>query len=194
MNGHGKRITSIAAAGVIIILDVLPVWAAEGTGEYLKYQEPQYGSPSGFSVFSYMLSLLFTFALVVALAYFVSRFWGNKLSLIGKKQPSQIITALSLGTNKGIYVVKIAGEYFVVGVTDHQISLLKTITDPQQIEELNQQEPIEPESFQKVLRQQLDSLQHMSGRFPGVFGSLRADKNHPSSDDSAKDGEKREAP
>ncbi|MDU2066173.1 MAG: flagellar biosynthetic protein FliO [Sporomusaceae bacterium] len=167
-------------------------FAADASGEYLKYQEPAATTMSGFSIFSYVISLLFTFGVVVALAYFTSRFWGNKLNLAGRKNSSKILSSLSLGTNRAVYVVEMAGEYLVLGVTDHNITLLQTITDPDKIHELLEQNIQESETFQAVFRSQLHSLQHMSHKFPEVFGRDKMNKERKNAlDHDATDIEKR---
>ncbi len=159
--------------GLLAVLAVTysAAFAADGTGEYLKVQEPQYSSPSGFSVFSYVLSLLVTFGVVIALAYFTSKFWGGKFRQFNKNSHHKILLTLPLGQNRAVYVVEIIDEYFVLGVTDHNITLLQKITSPEQIEQLKAQEmSAETEDFGLIFRNQLHSLKNMSHQFPAVFG------------------------
>lgn len=157
---------------LFVMLMVIPsvVFAADGTGEYLK-QEPQYSGSSSLSVFSYVISLLFTFGIVLALAYFTSKFWGSKFSQFTRNENQKVILTLPLGHNRAVYVVEIVNEYFVLGVTDQSISLLHKITSLDQIEQLKAQSvPTNTENFGLIFRNQLHSLKHMSHKFPGVFG------------------------
>lgn len=168
-----KKFMLIGMMLIFILLVIAPVTlAADATGEYLQVQEPQYAATSGFSVFAYVFSLLFTFGVVLALAYFTSKFWGGKLSQFTKNNNNQVLRTLSLGQHRAVYVVEIAGEYFVLGVTDHNINLLHKITSKEQIEQLTAPNlSSDAETFELVLRRQLDSLKNMSHKFPNVFGS-----------------------
>ena len=93
---------------------------------------------------------------------------------------------LSLGTSRAVYVVEIAGQILVLGVTDHTINLLQEITDPVAIEKIKNQ-PHYPgaNQFEAIFQRQLVSLQQLSRKFPAVFGS-----DHHGSD-KAEDSEKR---
>lgn len=168
-----KKFLLIGAMLLVILIIIAPITlAADGTGEYLKVQEPQAASPSGFSVFAYVLSLLFTFGVVLALAYFTSKFWGSKFNQLTKNNNNKVLRTLSLGQHRAVCVVEIVGEYFVLGVTDHNITLLHKITSQEQIEQLKTQTVSnDSEKFELVLRRQLNSLKDMSSKFPGIFGS-----------------------
>ncbi|MBC8016288.1 MAG: flagellar biosynthetic protein FliO [Sporomusaceae bacterium] len=147
------------------------VYAAEPTGEYLQYQETKPAAySSGLSTATYIFSLLITFAVVIGLAYFASRFvgqkMGNKLTSINHK----VVATLPMGTNRAVYVVEIAGKFLVLGVTDHMINVLQEITDITEIEKLKaQQIPVPETQFDKVFQRQLASLQRLSPKFPNVF-------------------------
>jgi len=49
---------------------------------------------------------------------------------------NKILAYLSFGTNRGIYVVEIAGKILVVGVTNHSINLLQEITSESDIQKI----------------------------------------------------------
>ena len=146
-------------------------YAAEPTGEYLKYQEPQPATySSGLSTFSYIFSLLITFTIVIGLAYFASRFVGQKMGNKLAVGNHKIIATLPLGTNRAVYIVEIAGKFLVLGVTDHTINVLQEITDIGEIEKMKAQPISVPEAqFDKVFQRQLASLQQLSLKFPNVF-------------------------
>lgn len=167
-----KKFMLIGMMLLFILIIIAPLTlAADGTGEYLKVQEPQAASPSGLSVFAYVLSLLFTFGVVLALAYFASKFWGGKLNQFTRNNNNKVLRTLSLGPHRAVYVVEIVGEYFVLGVTDHNITLLHKVTSQEQIEQLKAPAPsTDSDKFELVLRRQLNSLKDMSHKFPGVFG------------------------
>lgn len=165
----------------ILLLVVSFVWvdlgviasAAEPTGEYLQYQEPKPAVYSpGLSTVTYIFSLLVTFTIVIGLAYFASRFLGQKMGsklAIGRHK---IVATLPLGTNRAVYIVEIAGKFLVLGVTDHTINVLQEITDIGEIEKMKAEPISVPETqFDKVFQRQLASLHQLSPKFPNVFNT-----------------------
>jgi len=149
------------------------VFAAEPTGEYLQYQEPKPAAySSGLSTLTYIFSLLVTFAIVIGLAYFASRFVGQKMNGKMTVDRHKIIQTLPLGTNRAVYIVEIAGKFLALGVTDHTINVLQEITDIGEIEKMKAEPISVPENqFDKVFQRQLASLQQLSPKFPNVFNT-----------------------
>lgn len=149
------------------------IYAAEvpDNGNYLKYQEPTPASSSSwFSTIAYIFSLLITFALIIALAYFASRFLGHKIGNLSALGHNKIHAALSLGSNRTIYVVEVAGKFLIVGVTEHSINLLHEITSQEEIERLILQPSAGPTNqFDIVFQRHIASLQQMSHKFAAVF-------------------------
>jgi flagellar protein FliO/FliZ len=162
------------------------VYAADPNGGYLQYQAPKpVEYSSGLSMITYILSLLITFAVVIGLAYFASRFLGKKMGRMGAMGHHKIIATLPLGTNRAVYIVEIAGKFLALGVTDHSITVLQEITDQIEIEKMKEVQVSMPETqFDKVFQRQLASLQRLSPKFPNVF------KTH-EEDESKHEGEKR---
>ncbi len=147
------------------------VLAAGQGGEYLAYQEPQPAGSSWLSTIAYTVSLLVTFAVVIGLAYFTSRFLGQRMGRFSQSGENRVLVSLPLGQNRGVFVVEVAGKLLVLGVTDHNVNFLQEISDPATIERLRATSPAGPPSqFDAVFQRQLSSLQQMSNRFPGVFG------------------------
>ena len=139
---------------------------------YLKYQEPQPASLSWFSTGVYVFSLILTFVVILVLAYFSSRFLGYKLSQNAGNGDSKILSSLLLGPNRAVYVVEVAGKCMVLGVTEHQITLLQEINSPAEIADLRaKQNSLGVEQFDTIFRRHLTSLQQMTNKFPAVFGS-----------------------
>ena len=149
------------------------VYGAEPNGEYLQYQEPKPAAAvSWYSTISYIFSLIITFAFVIGLAYFASRFLGKKLGGLSANGSSRIINVLSFGTNRAVYTVEVAGKFLVLGVTDHNITVLQEITDSKEIEKLKSEQVTVPkDQFENVFQRQLASLQQLTQRFPTTFGA-----------------------
>jgi flagellar protein FliO/FliZ len=166
------------SGGILTILLTLSqltsrVLAAAETGEYLKYQEPQPATSSWLMTSSYIFSLFVTFLVVLGLAYFTSRFLAQKMTRGGGVGNGKICASLSLGPNRAVYVVEIAGKFMVLGVTEQNISLLSEITSLAEIEQLKaaQMSNVPPEQFGTVFYRQLVSLKQMQKKFPLVFSS-----------------------
>ncbi len=156
------------------------VYAAEPNSEYLQYQEPKAtNSTSWFSTISYVFSLVITFAVVIGLAYFASRFLGKKLGSLSASGNSRIINTLSFGANRAVYTVEIAGKYLILGVTDHNITVLQEITDIEEIEKMKKEQLAVPDNqFDGVFQKQLASLQKLSQAFPTAFGDTQNEQKH----------------
>lgn len=155
-----------------------PVFAAAQPGDYLNYQDPKPAGTSWFSTLAYMFSLLITFIVVIGLAYFTSRFVGQKMGQTAASGDNKVVFTLPLGPNRGVYVVEVAGKFLVLGVTDHTINLLQEITDPEQTEKLQTLKPAMPANqFDMVFQRHLASLQQMSHKFPGVFNGNNRSEN-----------------
>ena len=148
------------------------VMAAAETGEYLKYQQPESATSSWVSTGGYVLSLIFTFLIVIGLAYFTSRLLAQRMANSGGIGGGRVHSSLLLGPNRGIYVVEIAGKYMVLGVTEHNITLLREITSSDEIESVvkSQSKNLPTEGFDSILHQQLGMLKQMHSKFPAVFG------------------------
>ena len=166
--------------GIMIVLLVMlttgQVNCQEQQSNYLPYQEPQPPAISLLSSIAYVLTLLVTFAVVIALAYLTSRFLGNKLKAGSVSQGGRVLVIMPLGTNKTLQVVDVAGKVLLLGVTDHAVTLLLEVTDSEDIAKLRDSstQPAYGE-FERVFAKQFASLQQISQKFPGIF-----DTNHSS--------------
>lgn len=145
---------------------------ANAENGYLTYTEPAANSTAtSLSTISYVFSLLLTFAIVVGLAYFTSKFLSQRLSPTMQSRMVRIHDIAALGPNKSLYLVEIGNRIFLLGVTEHNITYLQEFTDEQFITELRaknsdftgQTAP----AFQNVFQQQIDTLQQMADRISG---------------------------
>ena len=140
-------------------------------------QEPsaQPAQSSGWSLIAYVFSLLIVFGVVLALAYFVSRFMGVKFGAPRLGNAAQILETVSLGPNRALYIVEIAGQVLLLGVTDHQINCLREITDEVEIARLrgkaSGQSPAG--AFSQVFEKQMLSLEEISRRIPTILQDKR---------------------
>jgi len=146
---------------------------ANPEGGYLNYNNPAATpGPSTLTTVSYLFSLLVTFAIVVGLAYFTSKFLSRKWSSAIHGKTMIVHDTISLGVNKLLYLVEVGGKVLLIGVTDHNITYLQEFTDEKFIMELQSkvlhgEQSQNPPTFNSVFQQQIDKLQHMTSRFTG---------------------------
>lgn len=147
------------------------VMAAAENG-YLTYQEPAANSTAtSLSTLAYVFSLLLTFAIVVGLAYFTSKYLSQRLAPAMQSGSMIILDVVSLGTNKALYLVEVGNRVFWLGVTDHSITHLQEFTDASFVAELRAKggnfPGRTPPTFQNVFQQQIEALQRITGRMTG---------------------------
>ena len=136
---------------------------------YLQYQEPARTGSSPAGAFAYVASLIVLFLGVIALAYFASRFIALKMSGMSQTAGTSIHMTLSLGPNRNIHLVEMAGRFFVVGATEQSIQMLFEIESPEQIETIRNTAKTSPPSFEAALGSQILALKQIRERFPTVF-------------------------
>lgn len=87
------------------------------------------GAGSTWKLLGQLAEIGLLFALVVALAYYVTRFLARRLPGLGGRH-LRLLEQLPLGHNRAVCLVEVAGEVLVLGVTEHQVSLLRAVDDP----------------------------------------------------------------
>lgn len=110
------------------------------SGGYLAGYEnvdPKPTASSWWSTLAYLVSLFAIFGFVVVMAYFAARFMGGKFARHITGSGGRILEHLPLGPNRSVCVVEMANRLFLLGVTEHSITLLSEITDPEEIERLH---------------------------------------------------------
>lgn len=120
---------------------------AASSGGYLAGYEnadPRPTAVSWWSTLAYLVSLFAIFGFVVVMAYFAARFLGGKFAQHITGSGGRILEHLPLGPNRSVCVVEMANRVFLLGVTEHSITLLSEITDPEEIERLHQSSIIRP--------------------------------------------------
>ena len=107
---------------------------------------------------AYLISLLAVFAFVVVMAYFASRFLSGRFQHQAAANGGRILEHLALGPNKSVCVVEIGGKVVLLGVTEHQVSLLAEIEDADEIDRLRRQAVAQPVDM-GAFASQLSSLE-----------------------------------
>ncbi len=88
---------------------------------------------------------LIVVALIMYLAYFVSKNIGKVPFMKNSTSNMQVIDRIMLGQDRSLLIVKIAGNYFLVSSSQNSISILKELNE----EDLDLN-PLEPISFEKL--------------------------------------------
>lgn len=100
----------------------------------LKYEEPsQTESPS---VIWMIVQMLVALGLIVLLAWGAIQILGRKMNHRMQGRWIRVLDEVVLGQNRGIVVLEVGGRAFLVGITDHQISMLFEIEDQQLVQDM----------------------------------------------------------
>ncbi len=161
---------------IILVLSVLSpdclaaANSASGGGYLSGYEntDPQPSQMSWWSTLAYLISLLAVFAFVVVMAYFASKFLGGRFAKATTSGGGRIMEHLPLGPNKSVCVVELAGRTLMLGVTEHQVTLLGEVTDPEEIERLRRQSIDQPLD-DSIFASQLSTLDQLTQRVPSFI-------------------------
>lgn len=138
--------------------------------------DPRPTAMSWWSTLAYLVSLLAVFAFVVVMAYFVSRFLSGHFARVGSGQGGRILSHVPLGPNRSVCIVELGERVFMLGVTEHQITLLSEVTDKDEIERLKKSSEntsglmnMNMNSTEAILSSQIGSLEALTKRIPSLF-------------------------
>jgi len=108
----------------------------ESEDDFLKYSEPESPeAPNIISVFLRMLASLLVILALITLGIFVFKRLRER-EAYNIDIPLSVLYRLPLGSKESICIVEIGEEVLIVGVTNHNISLLSKIEDEELIYKL----------------------------------------------------------
>lgn len=105
------------------------------------------------SMFTLFLKLMVSLVIIVGLTYLTMKLLRKNMKVLSRGVSIEVLDQYAFSMNKGVYITQIAGKVYVLGVTDHNISLISEITDQSVIDELvakareKEMEPIIPPSI-----------------------------------------------
>lgn len=144
-------------------------FAADNSSGYLAYKEPQTSQTLfSASTVAYIVSLFITFIIILGLAYFVSKMLGSRFGNLNSTSNNKVITAIPLGPGRGIYIVQVSSRLLVLGVTEHNISLLQEVTSPDEIKAIMADSGVfsqDEAQIANVFERHLVSLQKITKKF-----------------------------
>jgi len=115
---------------VLLLVFISCVSFAEAEQNYLGYLEPEQVSQP--NLFWELVKLLLALAFVLSITYLFLQFLGKRRTLfLAQGQFINIIENSYLAPNKSIALVEAGNKFLLLGLTEHQITLLTEITDPQ---------------------------------------------------------------
>ena len=165
----------VIGVGILLALvDPVTGWAADEaapSGGYLSGYEntdPMPSAVSWWSTLAYLLSLLAVFAFVVILAYFAARFLGGHFGRAMSDGSGRLLEHLPLGPKMSVCLVEIADRVFLLGVTEHNITLLSEIVDEEEIERL-QRQSLPRTVDMGMFSQQFGALSDFVQKVPPIF-------------------------
>lgn len=134
----------IRAIGVALLLVLLgtPVAFAVSTQfspsqplELPEYKEPLATTTPG--VGSLVLRITVALGVIVFLSYAVFRFISRQLK-VSSSRWIKVVDQVAVGPNRGLFLVDVAGKLLALGITDHQITKLLEIDDPELIHQIRE--------------------------------------------------------
>lgn len=91
---------------------------ASATAEKTSQQDP-------------MSRLLLSLGVVMGVALsllLVAKFWSKRKTGLKQHHQIKVLTQFSMGPKKSLAIVRVAGESILIGVTDHNISMIKSLS------------------------------------------------------------------
>lgn len=107
------------------VLAAMPVGGGEGYN--FSYNGPE--EPVRVNLVQVLGHILFSLVIVLILFYLLARFLKSRWGGLVTGKHLEITDSLPLGTNKGLYIVRLEGQFLLLGVTNNTINLLQEITN-----------------------------------------------------------------
>ncbi len=148
--------------------------ASSAGGGYLSGYEntdPKPSQMSWWSTLAYLISLFAVFAFVIVMAYFASKFLSGKFGKNMNGSDGMILEHLPLGPNRSVCVVELAGHVLMLGVTEHQITLLGEINDEGEIARLHRN-AVTGQPFDDSFTNQMGLIGQFAKRVPSLFKDM----------------------
>ena len=156
----GTLLVVLCLLSPVIETQAIPM-ESEQQSVQLDYQEPQ--ETEAPSVFWMVIQTILALCLILALAWGMIRLFGGRMRGRLQGRYIRVLDEVTLGPNRGVAVVEIGGKALIVGVTDHQISMLGELTDSQALEEMiaasldTYESPGSPVTFWRLVKDRLSS-------------------------------------
>lgn len=108
-----------------------------------------------------ILSALIGVAAVLALTYYLSRWYARRMGAIASAKHMKLIDRLPLSKSGSLAIVEIAGKQYVAGISEQNVSLMMELQEPVEM-------PTEPElftdGFSDLLKKGIDAVKEKVGK------------------------------
>ncbi|TLS36642.1 flagellar biosynthetic protein FliO [Pseudalkalibacillus caeni] len=153
-------------------------WAENNNNQTVEKQNPsdteQYQTGEGKkSAAILLIKLLFYTVLVIVLIYALIKFLAIRQRKMQHHSVFKTMGGTPLGNNRSVQMIKVGGSVFLLGVGD-QVSLLKEITDPEEVSKLEAEADNQPtdkitRGIKDFLKQRQNTEQASLSSFQGLF-------------------------
>lgn len=118
---------------------VIPVVIANSLFNSVYAEIPSYMEPAalsfaenGFYTFFKTIYYILMFALILAAAYYVTKFLAKKGIAQNKSRNMKVIESMPLGPDKRLNLVKVGSQYFLIGSTVRNMFMISEV-DPEKL-------------------------------------------------------------
>lgn len=167
-----KKITAFMSQVFLWLTVTAPTAYAVSGPLNLNQPEPQVvEQPSMFWLF---IKLVVSLAFIVGLTYLTVKVARRKLTYSSAGEFIRVLDQHAFAMNKGVYITEVAGRVYVLGVTDHNITILSEVDDVQVIADLRSRaeermnEPVIPPG---LIEKFLPQLKNRNLPQPPSFGT-----------------------
>lgn len=85
------------------------------------------------------LKLVLVLALIIAAAWSIIRLFSRQITAKMQGTWLNVVDEVALGQNRGIVLCEIGGKIYALGVTDHSISLLFEVNNPDLLDDISRE-------------------------------------------------------
>ena len=124
---------------LIITIHIFPVMtiAADMDSLNATLAEQEVDNTRSYNLWVEFIKLLVVLAIIIGAAWSVIRIFNNKATSKMQGNWLYIVDEVLLGQNRGIALCKVGEKLYALGVTDHNISVLFEIDNPELLEEIS---------------------------------------------------------
>ena len=115
------------ATAATVAEEKAPVVSQKESEIPLNLDAPKKSGEESHPLFKFLLAISLM-GLVAAGAYFFFRKYSKTNFAAGKHNQIKILTQHYLGPKKSLAIIRVAGESILVGITDHNISMIKSLS------------------------------------------------------------------
>lgn len=117
------------------------IWAIDNMSDLNQELDKELpGSDRSHNLWWDFLKLIVILGLIIAAAWSVIRIFGKQVSQKMQGNWLHVVDEVILGQNRGIVLCEIGEKLYAIGVTDHSISFLFEVNNPELHEEISQVE------------------------------------------------------